>query len=274
MPNGNKDIPLEERAKLFLQKQETQIQKQLKFLGFGDVAEMQEATSFNNMLQQQLGATREQFAPPEALLTIPEITPEQIAEGEAILTQQEAIKDAEKINFFDIYQNKKIENIKTEAVVNPPFVANKEIEKSLEGVEFKNDIEDHRKFALEHLRDNNPDEFQKVLLKNEQGLSNADDEISLINTGIRLKFEALGLKAKEQSERAREGALQIIGSEEFDILAEQQGVEPGTLEQQLRAGEETADFLLSASPEFANTVRQLEDLQIQGETYIEKLYQG
>ena len=168
-----------------------------------------EVDEFNNLLNKQLLDVNESFAAPETTVPrIDKITPESIEQGEEIFRQQ----NQENINFFNEFNAEKADRVEVDEPIADIISIDKSLTESVEGLLFGEDIKDHRTFAVEHIKKFDPERFKALQERSDEGKFREEDEISLVNEGIKLKAQALRLIFDEKEAQVREQADQLVGS--------------------------------------------------------------
>ena len=243
----------------------------------GDLPPTQEESQeYGNLLSQQLLEANNAFAAPETSIPqINQLTIDQLDQREEAFRQ----KNQQDISFFDEFSAEKDDRDK----FNQPIPSLIPIDKSLQEDKeiprrvieqrlFTQDVENHRTYALEHIKRFDPERFKALQKESDEGKLTEEDEISLVNEGIRLKAEALRLKFDEVERRTRSEAEELVSSDEFEQLTKQAGIEAETIEDQVNQVGEVTDLGLSLSDEAQVIAEELNTLEEQSDTFVQKEY--
>lgn len=228
-----------------------------------------ESDEFNSLLNEQLLSTTEAFAAPETTVPrIDKLTPETIEQSE------EAFKQVNQsdISFFDEFNVAKAERARVNEFIADIIPISESLIKSEKDILFTEEVRDHRKYATEHIKRFNPQRFEAIQEEIADNKFSEQDEINLINEGIRLKADALRLKFDEKERQIREGADELVGSEEFQQISKLAGEEAITLEEKIAQREEVKDLGLTLSNEVQVISEELNKLGEQSDTFVRKEY--
>lgn len=229
----------------------------------------EETDQFNSLLNQQLLESNEAFAAPETTIPrIDKITPESIQQKEEAFRQV----NQDNIDFFTAFNAEKQERIAVDQPIPNIIPINKELTESVDALLFSEDVKDSRTYAIEHIKIFDPERFEVLEERIKDGKFREEDEINLINEGIGLKAEALRLMFDQKEQEISEQADELVSSEEFEQISELLGGEPETLEGKIAQGDEVKNLGLSLSDDVQAIIGQLDDLEEQSDTFVQREY--
>jgi len=228
-----------------------------------------EVDQFNSILSEQLLDINESFAAPETTLPrIDKITPETIEQREEAFRQI----NQEQVNFFTEFNSEKQDRIEVNQPIPDLIPVDKALTESVDALLFSEDVKDSRTYAIEHIKRFDPERFEALKARSDDGKFREEDEIALVNEGIRLKSEALNLMFDEKETQVREEADQLVGSEEFQQISKAVGEGAETLDEQITQREEVKSLGLSLSDEVRAIAAELNELEEQTDTFVQKEY--
>lgn len=232
-----------------------------------------ETQEFNNLLSQQLLDINGAFAAPET--TVPRIDvliPEKIEQREEALGAQIQEENKKQVDFFTEFNAEKIDRVEVNQPIPDLIPVNEELQKSVDDLLFSADVKDSRTYAIEHIKRFDPERFEALKARSDDGKFREEDEIALVNEGIRLKSEALNLMFDEKEAQVREEADQLVRSNEFQQISEAVGEKAETLDEQITQREEVKNLGLSLSDEVQAITAELNELEEQSDTFVQKEY--
>jgi len=230
-----------------------------------------EVDQFNSLLNQQLLDVNQAFAAPET--TVPRIdlpTPERVEQREGALGIQVQEENQKQVDFFNEFNAEKQERIEVNQPIPDIIPIDKALTESVDALLFSQDVKDSRTYAVEHIKRFDPERFEVIQERIKEGRFREQDEIDLVNEGIKLKAEALRLTFDEKEREIQAGADELVGSEEFQQISELVGEQAETLDEQLTQRDEVKNLGLSLSDEVQAIVAELGELEQQSDTFVQK----
>ena len=226
-----------------------------------------ESDEFNSLLNEQLLSASEAFAAPETTLPrIDKLTPETIERSEEAFRQL----NQEQVNFFTEFDTEKTKRIAINQPIPDIIPIDKALTESVDALLFGEDVRDSRAYAIEHIKRFDPERFGALQDRIEEGKFREQDDIDLVNEGIKLKSEALRLMFDEKERQIQEEADELVSSEEFQQLSELAGEKAETLDEQLTQRDEVKNLGLSLSDEIQAIAEELDNLEEQSDTFVQK----
>ena len=228
-----------------------------------------ETDQFNSLLSTQLLDINESFAAPETTIPrIDKITPESIQQSEEAFRQI----NQQNVTFFNDFNAEKVDRVEVNQPIPDLIPVDEALQTSVGDLLFSEDIKDSRTYAVEHIKKFDPERFEAIKKRSDDGKFREEDEINLVNEGIKLKAEALRLMFDEKERQIQGEADELVGSEEFQQISELAGEQAETLEEQTAQREEVKDLGLSLSDETQAIANELSELEEQSDTFVQKEY--
>jgi len=235
-----------------------------------------EVNEYDALLNQQLLDINSSFAAPETSVPqIEQFTSDQLDQREDAFKQ----KNQDDIAFFNDFNAEKADRDKLDQPI-PSLIpidrtlteAEEVPRRGLEAKLFTQDVQDHRTYALEHIKKFDPERFEALVEESDEGKFTEEDEIELVNEGIKLKAEAIRLQFDDVERRTRAEADEVVASDEFQEIIKQAGLEAKTIEEQVNQLGEVTELGLSLSDEAQAISKALNTLEEQSDTFVQKEY--